>query len=501
MSGPSASTRRTIIASLFVHGTLDKASLTGHWSGRGLELFGNDRPLSDDTFDEARRWLVAHELVDWQPADGRRFQMRLGPAWGYAVGVVLGHHSIRCGLGDARAKLVTDARGPLVDGRSVDDTARAPIAHTVATVAEQVRGLIDRAEISPGAVRGITLAVPAPVDRGGLLTSPALMPSLGGDRDLRPWLRRALAAVGLEDLAIDVDNDANVTGVGEWYLRREQGSPDAPLLALKVSGGVGAALVDEHGVLHRGATGAAGELGHVPVPTTWLRSASVGLPGFRPGARCVKCRGRGHLEAYASASAIVDRVFPDPGIVASRAPSEACGGASRRAPRRLRPRRGRRSRCRARPRTQSDFGGRHRRSRGDRHRGPDESGRRHLHGGDRGGPAPGRATAGRATRGGRQPGGLVRGPGRDPKLARESPRTRPGGDQGPAPRGSRAGHVARPAELATVRAAARSERASCSARRARTSDGVGSSRRILRPERRRALAWQTPPLSPRGLKP
>src|SRR4051794_4593297 len=98
MSAPSASTRRTILASLFVHGTLDKASLTGHRSGQDLELFGGDRPLSDDTFDDARRWLVAHDLVAWRRAEGRRFQMRLGPAWGYAIGVVLGHHSIRCGL-------------------------------------------------------------------------------------------------------------------------------------------------------------------------------------------------------------------------------------------------------------------------------------------------------------------------------------------------------------------------------------------------------------------
>jgi predicted NBD/HSP70 family sugar kinase len=87
-----------------------------------------------------------------------------------------------------------------------------------------------------------------------------------------------------------LDNDVNVAALGEYRSRFRQDVDD--LLFVKLSTGIGAGIV-LGGRVQRGALGAAGEIGHIP----------VGDGGF---ARC-RCGNLGCLEAVAGGAALLDR--------------------------------------------------------------------------------------------------------------------------------------------------------------------------------------------------
>lgn len=101
-----------------------------------------------------------------------------------------------------------------------------------------------------------------------VLGSPGLVEPATGDIafavDLPRWHRGLLAALR-EDLRIPVlfENDVNLAAVAEAHNGAARGVPDFVLVW--ISRGVGLAVV-LGGKLHRGAAGAAGEIGYLPVP-------------------------------------------------------------------------------------------------------------------------------------------------------------------------------------------------------------------------------------------
>ena len=103
--------------------------------------------------------------------------------------------------------------------------------------------------------------------------------------NLPGWIEPfALGPALAETLGVDkviVDNDVNVGVVAEHRLGAGRDADE--LLGVFVGTGVGGGLILD-GKLRRGATGLAGEIGHVVVV---------------PGGRSCLCGGRGHLEAYA----------------------------------------------------------------------------------------------------------------------------------------------------------------------------------------------------------
>jgi glucokinase len=88
-------------------------------------------------------------------------------------------------------------------------------------------------------------------------------------------------------IPVKVGNDVEVAALGESRFGAGRGA--ALFACVFVGTGVGGALI-ENGVRFRGATGSAGEIGHIML---------------REGGRMCGCGQRGHLEAYASRSAIV----------------------------------------------------------------------------------------------------------------------------------------------------------------------------------------------------
>jgi predicted NBD/HSP70 family sugar kinase len=109
---------------------------------------------------------------------------------------------------------------------------------------------------------------------------------------MRGWSGVELAQLLQADFGVPVlvDNDANAMAFGEHVAAVARGAPrNESLLVVKVSTGIGAGLIVD-GALHRGASGGAGEIGHVR------------LNGER--ARCT-CGARGCLGAAASGRALL----------------------------------------------------------------------------------------------------------------------------------------------------------------------------------------------------
>lgn len=147
----------------------------------------------------------------------------------------------------------------------------------------EARALLESARRSGGAgarsLEAIGVAAPGPVDVGrGLLVNP---PNLPGWREV-PLARVLGKAFGVP---VRVENDANAAALAEYRFGAGRGVED--LVYLTMSTGVGGGVVSG-GRLVEGATGAAGELGHIPI--------------VRGGRRCA-CGLRGCLEAYTGGQA------------------------------------------------------------------------------------------------------------------------------------------------------------------------------------------------------
>jgi predicted NBD/HSP70 family sugar kinase len=168
-----------------------------------------------------------------------------------------------CGIGvefnvDYAAALVADLRGEILFERRVplDVPALGP-ERTLDAVAALVREATAAAAARGASPAGLTVAVPGLVD--GVEGVVTLAPNVGW-RDVPA---RQLLGERLPDVApVHVDNDANLSAIGEWALGAEARTPDLVYLTGEV--GVGAGVIVA-GSLLRGATGQSGEVGHMPL--------------------------------------------------------------------------------------------------------------------------------------------------------------------------------------------------------------------------------------------
>lgn len=157
------------------------------------------------------------------------------------------------------------------------DISRGP-AETLDAAMAMIDTVLARATSTP--VWGIAVGVPGPVDfETGRPVAPPIMPGWNGF-DLRRRFEQRY------DAPVWVDNDVNLLALGERAHRRDE-TPD--LIYCKVGSGIGAGLVSR-GRIHRGANGAAGDIGHVRV---------------RDAVALCRCGKTGCLEAVAGGWALV----------------------------------------------------------------------------------------------------------------------------------------------------------------------------------------------------
>ncbi|WP_257895340.1 ROK family transcriptional regulator [Streptomyces anulatus] len=225
--------------------------------------------------------LIAHGFVDEgaeAPSTGGRPPRRLSlRTRGYAVaGIDVGASHCRVALLDVGGALLVAREDPL----TIADGPEAVLGHverTLRTLLETAGGAASRT------LRAIGVGVPGPVEFStGRPVDPPIMPG---------WHHYAIPEFFEERFGVRalVDNDVNVMALAE----QRRAWPDAlHLLYLKVGTGIGCGIVAD-GRVHRGARGAAGDIGHI-----------------RVGERDDPCRcgNSGCLEAIAGGAALAQRL-------------------------------------------------------------------------------------------------------------------------------------------------------------------------------------------------
>jgi predicted NBD/HSP70 family sugar kinase len=154
------------------------------------------------------------------------------------------------------AVALTDLRGRVLAWESQDHPVRSDPPGTRRLVAALCKRCLAAPEAAGRPLVGIGVAVPSPVDpaRPGEL-SPVVLPTWESKLGLDPLA---------EELGVPllVDNDANLGALAEswWGLGRESDN----LAYIKVATGVGSGHIIG-GEIYRGATGVAGEIGHMAI--------------------------------------------------------------------------------------------------------------------------------------------------------------------------------------------------------------------------------------------
>jgi len=153
--------------------------------------------------------------------------------------------------------------------------------------------LLEQAERRMADVRGIGVGLPGPVEfASGKAVHPPLMPGWDGF-SIPDWFARGRSQRRRgkrRDIPVLVDNDVNIMAIGEHWMHWR----DAPhLLFVKVGSGIGCGVI-AGGAIHRGAQGAAGDIGHIQVTE-------------REDAKC-HCGNVGCLEAVAGGLAMAKQL-------------------------------------------------------------------------------------------------------------------------------------------------------------------------------------------------
>ena len=241
---------------------------------------------------------VLREVGSRTSNGGRRSVMLdLNPRAGRLLGIDIGATHITLVVTDLAAQVLGEVenpwaieRGPEACLQQVDRLAR-----------ELLRRTGGRPETP---LRVIGAGVPGPVSEGqGLVTAPPIMPGWHGF----PIRERMQALWGKP---VRLLNDADLGALGEWAYGAARGIQD--MVYIKVGTGIGAGFL-LGGQVYLGASGAAGEIGHITLD---------------PEGPLCTCGNRGCLEAMAGGAALARRAIQairagTPTVLAQHTPLES----------------------------------------------------------------------------------------------------------------------------------------------------------------------------------
>ena len=186
------------------------------------------------------------------------------PSTGGRPPVVLGFNenaglALVADLGATHSRIaVADLAGEILVETTADiEIASGPVA-VLTWVDETFDQLLGQVGRPSSDVVGIGIGVPGPVEFAeGRPVNPPIMPGWDG-YDVRGHF------VDRFDVPVLVDNDVNIMALGERWVMDQ---PVEDFLFVKVGTGIGSGLILD-GQLRRGAQGAAGDIGHIPVAGT-----------------------------------------------------------------------------------------------------------------------------------------------------------------------------------------------------------------------------------------
>lgn len=164
------------------------------------------------------------------------------------IGVDLGGTNLKAALVQHDGKILISTSRKTVSG-----PPEAGLWKDMVTIIQQ---LMDQATQAQHSVMGLGIGVPGIFDvEQGYIREFVNIPG---------WEKFPLAEKLSQTfhLPVFVDNDVNVTALGEFYFGKAKGYQN--VLCLTLGTGLGGAWV-LNGELYRGSTGAAGEIGHIPI--------------------------------------------------------------------------------------------------------------------------------------------------------------------------------------------------------------------------------------------
>lgn len=190
--------------------------------------------------------------------------------------------SLGVDIGGTGVKMaLVDRRGRIHQLQKFASPTKASPAVFLGTINRWMRGFVGRDQFRT--LRGIGVGVAGDVDQahGRVRLSPNLQ---WHNVPLKALLRKHLPPIPLV-----VDNDANAAAWAAYWVETHRRAKN--LVCLTLGTGVGGGLI-LNGALYRGATGSAGEIGHMTIDPT--------------GPAC-PCGNHGCLERYIGARALVER--------------------------------------------------------------------------------------------------------------------------------------------------------------------------------------------------
>ncbi len=236
--------------------------------------------LSRSTVSELVGFLISTELVS---------EAGIGESRGGRRPINLEFQDDACGIigvdmGATHVTVVlTNLRGRVLASQYREWPVRADPEGTRALVSELISRCLTGWNGASNRLLGVGIAVPSPVDpRHPERLSPLVMPDWGG-RNGFDVLRTQFG------VPLFIDNDANLGALAEQWWGAGRGYDD--FAYIKVATGVGSGHVID-GRVRRGATGVAGEIGHVAIDPR--------------GAVC-NCGNRGCLVTFVGSGALVER--------------------------------------------------------------------------------------------------------------------------------------------------------------------------------------------------
>src|ERR1700722_12100344 len=245
------------------------------------ELTGFTRGQTNRLLEDlhARGWIVFGDEFH-SPVGRPAARVLLSPSLGYFLSVTLEDDNGRITL--ATSDMVTVATKMFEYNFATGPTI------LLTALERQIRLLLAENQISPKKLLTTAVSVPGPVEtREQSVFRPHPSPGWQGF-DIAAYLDGALRR------PVFIDNDANMATVGElkyWRTNDKSAGGENWLVVKMNDSGIGAGIVS-NGLVHRGATGLAGEIAHIQVE--------------RNGPRC-GCGLRGCLTSLASAPVLLER--------------------------------------------------------------------------------------------------------------------------------------------------------------------------------------------------
>ncbi len=252
----------------FAPGGISRAELA-----RQMDL---TRAAISTIIDDLLRAGVVREAENGPATGGRRpIMLEIDPQRGYVAGIDIGVTHVGLVIADYSSRVLHETE-ILFDINQPPDVG-------VKMIDAAFRGLVAQAGLSLNNLQSIGMGVPGPIiAEAGTVGAPPIMPGWDG----YPIRSRFEALWGCP---VALGNDAELGALGEWAYGAGRGERN--LAYIKVGSGIGAGLLLD-GHIYRGATGCAGEIGHITIQEN--------------GPRCT-CGNRGCLEALAGGMALARR--------------------------------------------------------------------------------------------------------------------------------------------------------------------------------------------------